>query len=239
MKALALILAALPVAALPVAALIATPALAKAPDLAACQRPSPENPGERQRTRPLPVPSALTGVLRASVLNYAVATLGGETLCIDTSWMESAEKIALLADGRFLSFDWLGYESFGHKLVDRTGKGQVIDTGVAPSFSPSRGRLAAADLSESGFGALGAFAVWQVTPTGLRQIANVTQVPEMLDWRIDGWAGEDCVKLSAIRFDKAPEDGDYAKAPRSRFIARPLRGAWRIVPATPGSCPAA
>ncbi len=86
--------------------------------------------GERQRTRPLPVPSALTGVLRASVLNYAVATLGGETLCIDTSWMESAEKIALLADGRFLSFDWLGYESFGHKLVDRTGKGQVIDAAM-------------------------------------------------------------------------------------------------------------
>jgi len=225
--------------ALAVATMMAAPALAKAPDLATCPRPSPENPGERQRTRPLPVPTALAGVLRASVLNYAVATLDGATLCIDTSWMESAETIALLGNGRFLSFDWMGYESFGHKLVDRTGKGQVIDTGVAPVFSPSRARLAAADLSESGFGALSAFAVWQVTPTGLRQIAQVTEVPEMLDWRIDGWAGEDCVKLSAIPFDKAPQDDDYAKAPRNRFIARNVRGGWRIGPAAKGSCPAA
>lgn len=220
------------------ATMTATPALAKAPDLAACPRPVSPDGGERQRSHPLPVPAALGGILKASVLNYAVATLDGSTLCIDISWMESAEKIALLGDGRFLSFDWLGYESFGHKLVDRSGKGQVVDTGVAPVFSPSRGRLTAADLSESGFGALGAFAVWQVTPIGLRQIANVTEVPDMLDWRIDGWAGEDCVKLSAIPFDKAPADGDYTKVARTRYVAQGTPGTWRIGPAAKGSCPA-
>ncbi len=77
------------------AAMVAAPALAKAPDPAACPRPVAADGGERQRTRPLPVPAALAGVLRASVLHYAVTARDGSTLCIDTSWMESADKIAI------------------------------------------------------------------------------------------------------------------------------------------------
>jgi NADH pyrophosphatase NudC (nudix superfamily) len=39
---------------------------------------------------------------------------------VDTSFMESTDRIALSSDGRFLSFGWLGYEAYGHIVVDRT-----------------------------------------------------------------------------------------------------------------------
>jgi hypothetical protein len=214
----------------------ATPAFAKPPpaepNLAACPRVARDQGGAREHNRPLPVPTALRGLLRADLNHYAVATLAGSTLCVDTSFMEGVDRLALSPDARFLSFAWHGYEAYGHVMVDRTGKGTSIDTGVAPTFSPSHGLLAAVETSEAGFGSLNAFAVWRVDPAGIREIARVDDLPSMSDWRIDRWARETCIVLSALPLDAA----EAGKAARRRYAARPKGSGWIVVR---GACPSA
>lgn len=202
------------------------------PDLASCPAREPVEEGLRERTGPIVVPGALRDVMRAGVDNLAFATLGGATVCVDASWMEAIGKPALSADGRFASFDWEGYESFGHVIVDRVGQGQAIDTGVTPVASPSGKLLAAADLGEAGFGALNAFAVWQVEPASLRVLAKHEEVPSAHDWRIERWAGDACLELSAAPWEQA---ADGSAGARDRFRARGAVG-WRL---EPGRCPGA
>ena len=61
----------------------------------------------------------------------------------------------------------------------------------------------------------------------------------MNNWRIDGWVGENCVNLSAIPFDRSPEDpGQWARARRDRFVARPTRRGWTVAPSRTGCKPA-
>jgi hypothetical protein len=216
----------LAMSALPAAA--ATPA----PNPATCPRPKGGADSERQRKHALPVPATLRGLVGSDLVHFAVATLAGGTVCVDTGWMETADNLALSADGRFLQFGWHGNESFGHVVVDRTGRGQVVDTGVTPVFSPSHGKLAAIDMSESGFGALDAFAVWRIDAVGLHQLAKIDDLPSQADWRIDRWVGETCIQLSALPLDV----GERAKAPRLRFAARPKGSGWAV---TAGACPSA
>lgn len=202
--------------------LAAGAAPATAPNLAACPPVQQTEGWERERTKPLAVPTTLRGLLRADLLHYAVATLGGGTVCIDTSFMESTDKHALSPDGRFLSFGWLGYESYGHIVVDRTGKGAVIETGVAPHFSPTRRYFAAADQTESEFGSLSGLAVWRVDAAGTTEIGRVSELPRMNDWRVDGWSGDICIDLSAVPFEQS------ASSPRVRFRAGPGKDGWQV-----------
>jgi hypothetical protein len=204
------------------------PASASVPDLAACPRRAPVDDGLRQRSKAIPVPTPLGEVMRSDVDNLAVALADGGTVCVDASWMESIRDAALSADQRFASFSWDGYESYGHVIVDRSGKGQVIDTGVPPVASPSGELLAAADLSESGFGALSAFAVWRIQSTGLRQLTSQEDLLEATDWRIEDWSGEACVNLTAVAWENS---GD-ASPRRERFRSREGNG-WRF---EPGRC---
>jgi hypothetical protein len=175
------------------------------------------------------VPGVLRDVMRSGMDNFAFTTLAGVTVCLDASWMEELYDPRLSADGRFASFDWAGYETYGHVIVDRGGSGQELDTGVAPVFSPSGRQFAAADLGEAGYGALNAFAVWRIEPGTLRQLAKHEQVPEATDWTIDRWAGEHCLELSAIPWDGYTGEAD---TPRERFRATEA-GGWRI---EPGRC---
>ena len=185
--------------------------------------------GLRERTAPIPVPAVFDGIMRSDMDNFAFATLGGATLCVDASWIEAIEDAALSADGRFASFDWGGYEAYGHVIVDRSGKGQEIDTGVAPVFSPSGRLFAAADLGEAGFGALNAFAVWRIDPASVRQVGRDEEIPSATDWRIESWSGEACIDLSAIPWEGYTGD---STTPRQRFRARET-GGWRL---EPGRC---
>jgi len=201
-----------------------------APDLTACPSRASLEEGLRERTEPIRVPPVLRHVMRSNMDNFAFSTLGGATVCVDASWIESVSDPALSTDKRFASFDWGGYESFGHIIVDRSGRGVVADTGMPPVASPSGKLLAAADLSESGFGALNAFAMWQVEPTGLRELAKQQDVPPAADWRIERWAGEDCINLSAVAWDKVSEQAGDAREPyRARRGNR-----WTL---EPGRCP--
>ncbi len=199
------------------------------PDLAGCPARRLLEEGLRERTAPISVPTALEGVMASGMDNFAVTTLDGSTLCIDASWMEEIHAPRLSADGRFASFDWGGYEAYGHVIVDRAGTGRVLDTGLAPVYSPSGRRFAAADLGEAGYGALNAFAVWQVEPARIRQLGKQEQVPEATDWHIERWTGEACLELTAIPWDGYTGEGD---APRDPYRAREA-GGWQL---EPGRC---
>jgi hypothetical protein len=202
---------------------------AASPKLSACKSGGlGENP-DRQRKGPLPVPAPLEPILAADGDHYAVLTLGGETLCIDTQWIEAVDDVELSEDGRFLSFDWAGYEEFGHQIVDRTGPGHVIDTGVSPVFSPSGRRFAALDYSESGYGALNALGLWDIRSAGLAELARIDELPPLAEWRIDRWAGEHCLEISAVAFEDLPEtDPRTGKEPRQHFVAREVGGKWEV-----------
>jgi hypothetical protein len=208
----------------------ATPAVPPAaPDLAGCPARAPLEEGLRQRAAPIPVPAELRAVMASGMDDFAVLTQAGETVCVDASWMEAIHDPRLSADGRFASFDWEGYESYGHVIVDRSGEGQVLDTGVSPLFSVTGDRFAAADLGEAGYGALNAFAVWQIEQTGIRQLGKQQEVPSAADWHIERWAGETCVELSAIPWEGYTGEPETAREP---FRAR-AAGGWRI---EPGNC---
>ncbi len=219
------------------------PTAAKAtpgPLLSQCPRLKPEETADRARTLPLAIPAALSHVARANLNHIAVGTFTGTTLCVSTAGMEGADLFRLSRDGRFFSFRWSGNEAGGHMLVDRTGRGQAIDVGAAPVFSPSRQRIASVEISESMFGSLNGFLVLQVLPSGLRQLAKLENIPIHADWRIDSWAGENCINLSAVPQSRVPENwSDMPKARRDRYVARPGAKGWTLVPAQGRGCPAA
>jgi hypothetical protein len=218
-------------------AVIAAPALA-APDARTCPRPASPDGGERQRKTPLPVPPALRPTMGSSLYHYAVASHAGTRICVDTSWMETAETIAATPDLRFISFGWLGYETYGYILVDRAGRGKVHEIGAKPVFSPSRRLFAAIDQTESEFGSLSGLKVWRVDPAAVVEIGAVADIPRMYDWRIDGWAGEACLNLSAIRFEEQQRDVPVDRMRRIRFVAKSGRGGWRVLPASGANrCP--
>lgn len=170
--------------------------------------------------------------MRANIDNIAVTTLDGATLCIDASWMDTIDQPALSADKRFASFAWHGYEAFGHLVVDRKGKGSILDTGVPPVASPSGELLAAADLSESSYGALSAFAVWRIEPGGLHQLGKQDVSPPAIDWRIERWSGEDCLELTAIALDDLTYPTQVDNPQRKPYRAR-HDGGWKL---EPGAC---
>ena len=217
----------------------ASPSLAAPPNPASCPRLAPREGSEETRKTPLPIPRAFARIARSSRNHIAVSTLSGAQHCIDARDILTAENYGLSSDGRFFSFRWGGYEAGGFIIVDRTGRGQDLDTGDRPQFSPSRQRLAAIEISESGFGSLNGFAVWQVNPVGVQRLAFLDNLPQMSDWRLDGWAGEACINLSAIPMEKYPENArDLPKVPRTRYMARPTGSTWRVTPARNG-CPRA
>ena len=199
------------------------------PAIATCPARPPVQEGLRERSEPITVPPALDEVMRSNMDNFAIATLEGATVCIDASWMEAIRNPALTSDGRFAAFDWDGYEAFGHVIVDRAGKGQMIDTGVPPVASPAGRLLAAADLGEAGFGALNAFAVWRIEDHRVRQLAKHAEVPPAYDWRIDNWASESCVELSSVPWETFTAE---SSGPREHFHARDDNG-WAL---EPGRC---
>ncbi|MGE3692514.1 MAG: hypothetical protein AB7F98_14150 [Novosphingobium sp.] len=212
-------------------------ALAAPPSLGRCPQLAPREAMEDDRKVPLTIPRQFAQLVRATRDRIAVSTLTGAVHCIDTRDFTVARDYALSSDGRFFSFSWGGYEAGGYILVDRTGRGQTVDTGDRPMFSPSRRKFAAIEISESGFGSLNGFAVWQVDPVGIRRLTFLENLPQMQDWRLDGWSGEACIDISAIAFGQYPDnEASLRKVPRVRYVARPATRGWSVVR---GRCPRA
>ncbi|WP_088310670.1 hypothetical protein [Novosphingobium sp. B 225] len=227
------------VATAPVAASSPTAAPAKPArhELSACPKlvRDDEN-GLLERKAPLAVPKALAELVAADMNQFAVTTLGGGTGCIDVRWMEAIGTPTLSKDQRFLSFGWNGYEAFGFIVFDRAGKGASFETGDTPVWSASRQHFAAIDLSESGFGGLNAFGVWEVTAGATQELSAQSDGLPSGDWRVDGWQGDSCVAISLVPSERMPSDaGRLARAARDPWYAAAAKG-WKL---QPGSCPKA
>lgn len=209
-----------------------------APNLAACRNIKPVEGTEIERSGPIPVPAAWSGIVRSDRTHFAVSTMGGRTLCIDTSWMEGIADPEVSLDGRFVQFDWFGYESGGHIVADRSGRGVEFDTGDKPVPSPSGARMAAVQYSEAGFGSLEGFGVWDIAATPMTELARIVVPEGLTEWRMERWHGNACVQISAIRFEELPSDqSELPVARRQPWVAIETGGTWRIAPAGKEACP--
>jgi hypothetical protein len=106
---------------------------------------------------------------------------------------------------------------YGHVIVDRSGKGQVVDTGVPPVASPSGELLAAMDLSEVRFGALNAFAVWQDQAARVIWRQRGRGIPRRPTGGSTAGRDEACVNLSAVPWENSGKArmrhaSDFARA---------------------------
>lgn len=226
------------------AVLLLLPAMARAdrpgrPEPSRCPALAPLEEPLNDRTKPLPVPRHLAMLVSAGRDQLAVATIYGGTVCVDARPMTAVRNFTVSTDRRFVEFDWTGYEADGHVVVDRSGKGQVIETGASPVSSPSRRRFAAIQQSEAGFGGLEGFAVWQVDLVGLRRLTLQQDIPSLVDWRIDRWTGDDCVELSGIPSERIPDSRvRLARLPREHYAAMKIGGGWTVAASDKG-CPAA
>lgn len=199
------------------------------PSPARCPATPPIDSEANERKGPLQLPPRFAALIRSSRTNLAVWTLGNANFCYPINTVSEARNFETSTDFRFISFDWYGYEEGGHIVIDRTGRGQAVDTGAKPVFSPSRRQMAAIEWSESGFGSLNGFAIWQVNPVGLRRTVMIGEIPSLVDWRIDNWAGETCINLSGIPNSRIPEGSEnYSKVARDRYIARLSGKTWRL-----------
>lgn len=230
-------IAALASCAMALAALGAAPAIAAKPkkgkiNIAQCPPLQALGAGEVARTTPVAIPKLpkkLAKTVVSTIDRIAVLSMGGQTLCVDVRMRGDITNVEMSPEGRFFTFDWAGYEADGHVIVDRTGTGQIIDTGGKPSLSPSRQRIAAVHQSEAAFSELEGLGVWQINPVGMQQIGLVSNIPELSDWRIDSWINEDCIDMSGVPFTRA---GDGAA--RVRYIAKPYGNTWRVAQSTLG-----
>lgn len=221
-----------------------SPAVAVKPDPGKC--PPPEYPydaaefGEREGA--LAVPASIAGLAATDNTNLAVTTMDGGQLCKDVSWLYNfAREAQTFADGRFVALGYDAYEAFGTLVFDRAGTGPVLDTGNPPVFSPSGRLMAGLELTESGYGGLESFAIWQVEPKALTEVYRLPADHDLFsrfesfgDFRIAGWQGEDCLNIHAFANDDLRAvEWDRTKAKRTPFFAA-RKDNWDI---TRGSCP--
>jgi len=234
-----LALAASAVAGYAIASEPAASGTAPGPVLTSCAPIEGDTFSEIQRTEPLPIPAELSGIAASDMDHIAVSTLAGSTLCVETKWIDSIMGMELSPDSRFFSFAWDGFEEYGYKLVDRSGAGLVVDTGIKPTPSPSGELIAALEYSESGFGSLNALGIWRVTDVPLGEAAIVQMPDGMTDWRMEAWQGDACIAISATTFDNLGPDGSLPEeSMRDRYVAREEAG-WQIEPAGATGCGAA
>ncbi|MGY6635730.1 MAG: hypothetical protein ACXIUO_01200 [Erythrobacter sp.] len=214
-----------------------------APDPSTCPPPEYAYDAEEfgPRTDPLVVPASIATIAATDNTNLAVTTLTGGQMCKDFSWAYNfSNEARSFLDGRLVALGWGAYEAFGTMLFDRAGKGTQVEVGEWPALSPSQMRIAALQLSQSGYGGLEGFAIWQITPSGLSEIHRLPddhgtweQFPTYQDFHIDRWQGEGCLLIYAFADDDlAAVDFDRARAKRSPFHASERAG-WQIVP---GAC---
>jgi len=194
--------------------------LALFPQAGQAQSLVPRTEYEELTEAPKPVPSipaSLAGIVHAdSADRMVVKSLDGSEIPIDIEWYEP-DEFKLFAGERYLGYSYGGYEAYGYILVDRamSGKAAVIGTGREPVFSPDGRFLAAAESSESGYGNLNGVALWEMLPGASAQRFFTNALPFGWDWQIDSWARPDCVAVSAIVEEWAPQTAEESESGRT------------------------
>ena len=194
---------------------------------AAAQEPTPRQEYEEASGRPKPaptIPSELrTMVAEATPDRLVVRGIGGQLIPVSLDWIEPID-FASHRDGRYLGFAITGYEVGGYTIIDRRGAGEsaMIETGIAPVFSPDGRFFAAAETSDAAFGNLNGVALWEVLPDRTVRRFFTDALPGSVDWRVDAWVRPDCVSVSSVEPGWAPPGGDdweeaVRNAPRRHY----------------------
>jgi hypothetical protein len=195
------------------------------------------------------IPKKYQSIMRASKTDLAIASESGKVVCVRLGWVAQIDKFWNNPDMRFIGFDYFGYETHGHILIDRKGDGLEIATGVRPIFSPDKKHFASAQVTDSGWGNFEGVGIWSVNANGSTQNVNYNsdyengdKLPYGIDWKIDRWVGNDLVKLSMIHPDNyAYDDQNYekgiARSPRQFYQFRRNQKSWVLYDcATKGKC---
>lgn len=210
------------------------------PDIARCDAQHMRQEEDPLPGDPVAIPKPFRSIAKASAFELALLTQAGVTVCDNNAWVSAIAKMAWLREDRLLGWEWQGFEAYGYRAFDRAGKGTVIETGARPVFSPGGNRFASVEYSESGFGAISGYGVWEVRPDTIAQLGGDTSIfegedetariiePEIFtgtygEWSISGWKGETCVGI-----EMRDQDGS-----RTDFHAAQSES-WRIAP---GPCP--
>ena len=182
-----------------------------------------------EREHPLELPVDWAGIAEISRDWIAVATEYHTTYCIHAQGMVRASDFERFGD-RFIGFNWEGSETFGYKLIDRSGQGRVIDTAVRPHFSPEGNQFAVLNRTDTGMEEFDGFAIWHVYGGALTPylVNSGPPLSPMIDWRIDRWDGENCLHISAVSYEQIDGNWDQlSKERRSSYVAHPAN-AWQI-----------
>jgi hypothetical protein len=179
----------------------------------------PRNPDQDPDAR-WDVPKAFDRYVEASATTLTVQRNEGAPACIDISYGQPNAWDSF-ADGRLFGVGIIGDEYNSYLIVDRRGTEDPIETGFAPTFSPSDRRFASVDISESGFGAFEALGVWEM---GDRSIRNLVTLQDLLDrgydWKLERWASDDCLVFSSTD-EATPEDTEDRKTYELRLTGAP------------------
>lgn len=155
------------------------------------------------------VPSSLASYVSATKTTITVQRSTGTPACLDVSYGD-VDAWDSLAKGRLLGVGISGHEYNSYLVVDLEGTGEPIETGRAPTFSPSGRRFASVDVSEAAFGAFEALGVWEVTNERVRRLMYFPGAPLLDtggDWRLERWHSDDCVVFSSAKsMSSEPED---------------------------------
>ncbi len=214
----------------------AAPQSAPSPDLATCDANHEANADALPPEAPVEIGAPFRTIAVASPLEMAILTKSGATLCTDFSWIYQIDAMEWLAGDRLLGWNWSGDEAFGYHFVDRQGQGKLIETGAMPFFSPSTSRFASIQLSDSGWGRMEGFGVWEVTEAGTRELSRqAASGPDYMrpaifetydgDWRIAQWQGESCVDIHFLPNDS---DGNPQPSAAVPYHARQSND-WQVV----------
>ena len=220
----------------------ATTAATPRPDLARCEAAHVPAEGYGYGDEPIAVPADFTPFMAASETELAILTQTGSTICWNLGWISHFDIADQLVGERLLGLQYAGFESFGYLLVDRAGEGSITDTGARPVFSPDGRRLAALQISDSGWGGMEGFGIWELSAATHRALArqvaeqdNDWTLPPPLsdqtqDWRLDGWRGNGCVGMSALPLD--PKTYQPLNERRTYFASE--ANGWQVMA---GTCP--
>lgn len=182
-----------------------------------CPEWSPPDDGEDyglMLEAPLPIPAEFGELVSASTTVMTVQSLSRTPVCVRLGWITEVSDFWLSADKRFLGFTRNGYESFGHIMIDRSGKGQEIETGEMPVFSQDRTLFAAAQVDPSGWGGLEGIGVWEVHPSGVTELTRIVKDVPDGEWEIDEVGPGRCVALSYTARESGEGDkGTPSSAP--------------------------
>jgi hypothetical protein len=166
------------------------------------------------------IPATLASFVSATETTITVKRDSGTPACLDVSYGD-VDAWDSLAEGRLLGVGISGHEYNSYLVVDRDGTGEPIETGRAPIFSPSGRRFASVDVSEAAFGAFEALGVWEITDGSIKTLAGIEDLLDRgNDWRLVGWASEDCIIFSTAADGTDPELRERAFH-ELRLTARP------------------